>query len=672
LNSEDSTLVIQLLGAEGIHLNPNLSKYQRKPVELRQFSSLGIVQHNKRSLFILLTALFTASFIFLSLFRIGLEATGTESERGQGALRQIYLTFLQMTDPGNMAQDVDSSPWLKIATVLSGFTGLILLSMLIGFITTALVQKMEELRKGRSTVIENEHSLILGWNPQRVIEIIRELILANESEDNPSVVILADVDKEEMDDFLKTALPDTQNTRIITRSGSTSNLIKLHLVGVNSCRSAIVLACASENDSEHDKAISDAQTIKTILALSSARAKNHKLNIIAELYNIRNHEIVQSSCPHPISVVDSNDILAKLMVQTSRSIGLSVAYGEILSFDGCEMYFHKDNWGNITFDEALYRFPDGVPMGIRTKDGEILINPSGERKLTDGDNILILADDDSTIDFQGKPVAKPKTYPLKSGKLSQLLENELIIGYNKKVPCIIEQYADYVLDGSKIDIMLQDPPNETHERIKLLQEEHPNLEINLIDSDPLDLDALKATTPSNRNNILILSSDEDPEKSDAKTILILLLLRKIVSEHSDEKMKTRLITEVMDSANQNLISDVGVRDFIISNRFISMLLAQISEEPDIKKVYDNLFEEDGSEIYLKPLSLYFEQIPEDLTFADCMAISRLRNEICLGIKIIDQEGDPEKNYGIQLIPEKNQNFKLKPNDHLVVIAEDET
>lgn len=625
-----------------------------------------------KSLFIVLTALFITSFTFLSLFRIGLEATGAESERGQGILRQIYLTFLQMTDPGNMAQDINSSPILKIATVLAGFTGLILLSMLIGFITTALVQKMEQLRKGHSTVIENGHSLILGWNPQRILEIIRELILANESEKDAAVVILADVGKEEMDDFINTALPNTQNTRIVTRSGSTSSLIKLRLVGAENCRSAIVLASATENASDYDKAISDAQTIKTILALSSARAKESELNIVAELYNIRNHEIVQSSCTHPISVVDANDILAKLMVQTSRSIGLSVAYGEILSFDGCEMYFHHDNWGGITFDEALYRFPDGVPMGIRTKDGEILINPSGNKILEKDDDILILADDDSTIDFQKKAVATPTAYPLKPGKISQILENELIIGYNKKVPCIIEQYADYVLDGSRVDIMLQDPSLEIREKINTLQQEHPNLKISIIESDPLDLESLKATQPCNRNNILILSSDDNSEKSDAKTILILLLLRKIVAEHDGDKVETRLITEVMDSENQNLISDVGVRDFIISNRFISMLLAQISEEPDIKKVYDDLFEEDGSEIYLKPISLYFEQIPDDLTFADCIAISRLRNEICLGIKTIDQEGDADKNYGIQLIPEKNKKFKLKPNDHLVVIAEDET
>lgn len=626
-----------------------------------------------KAIFIVLTVLFLGSFFFLALFRVLLESFGLDSERGNGFFRQIYLTFLQMTDPGNMAQDIESSPLLKISTVLSGMVGIILLSMLIGFITTALVQKMEELRKGRSTVIESEHTLILGWNPQRVIEIIRELVMANESEDDPAVVILATEEKEDMDDFLKLALPDTQNTRIITRSGSTSNVSNLSMVGAEYCRSAIVLASASEEENDDEKALSDAQTIKTILALSSARPAENELNIVGELYNLDHHRIVQASSPHPITVVDSNDILAKLMVQTSRSVGLSVAYGEILSFDGCEMYFHNADWNKITFGESLYRFPDGVPMGIRSKDGELAINPSDGRVLEDGDDILILADDDSTIHFQSSAVAKARDLALKGGRLVQSLENELIIGYNKKVPGIVEQYADYVLDGSSIDIVLQNPEAKIQEEVASLQARYPELKINLLQLDVLNIEALRTTQPSTRNNILILSAgDDNPDKADARTILILLLLREIFSECTDKQIETRLITEVMDSANQSLISNVGVRDFIISNRFISMLLAQISEEADIKLVYDDLFEEDGDEIYLKPISLYFEETPAKVTFADCIAISRKRNEVCLGIKIKSLEGNADENYGVKLIPEKNTQFTLEHDDCLVVVAEDET
>lgn len=625
-------------------------------------------------MFIILLLLFVGGYITIGLIRAGIETAGVDSERGQGFFRQIYITFLQMTDPGNMAQDIESSPWLKIATVLAGLAGIILLSMLIGFITTALVQKMEALRKGHSKVIEEDHTLILGWNEQRVVEIIRELVMANESEDNPSVVVLADHPKEEMDDYLALIVPDTENTRVVTRSGSTSSIANLRIASIEHCKSVIVLASASEEANRQDKNLSDAKSIKTILAVASCRGKEDELNIVAELFNPDHHEIVQSSCPHPITVVDANEILAKIIVQTSRSVGLSVAYGEILSFDGCELYFHHDDWGGINFGELLYRFPDGVVMGIRDSEGEIHINPEATRVIGDDDDILILAEDDSTIEFLGQAVAVSKNLPLKPGKLKQNVENELIIGWNRKARIIISEYAEYVLEGSKIDVIIHQPSERVINEIEALDAELDSIKVSLIDANPLEIEVLENAEPSSRDNIIILSGgdDDDAECSDSHTILILLLLRRVFAQTPNNHVNTRIVTEVMDSANQSLISEVGVKDFIISNKLISMMLAQVSEEADIKRVYDNLFDEDGSEIYLKPLSVYLDELPVDLTFADCMGLALKREEVCIGVKIKALENDAEKNFGVKLIPEKNTKYTLQPDDCLVVVSEDET
>ena len=54
----------------------------------------------------------------------------------------------------------------------------------------------------------------------------------------------------------------------------------------------------------------------------------------------------------------------------------------------------------VTFGEIAYRFPDGVPIGVRDADGEIVMNPNPERPMAEGDEVLIVADDDSTIDYQ--------------------------------------------------------------------------------------------------------------------------------------------------------------------------------------------------------------------------------------------------------------------------------
>ncbi|MHC4608672.1 MAG: CASTOR/POLLUX-related putative ion channel, partial [Planctomycetota bacterium] len=135
---------------------------------------------------------------------------------------------------------------------------------------------------------------------------------------------------------------------------------------------------------------------------------------------------------------------------------------------------------------------------------------------------------------------------------------------------------------------------------------------------------------------------------------------------------TKLITEVMSSENQELISRAGVNDFIISNRLVSMMLAQMSEEADIKSVYDNLFQEEGSEIYLKPALLYFPAFPAEASFADLMGVAQKRGEICIGIKLNKHEKDMKRNFGVTLIPEKSTRCALQADDCLVVLAEDES
>ena len=58
----------------------------------------------------------------------------------------------------------------------------------------ALEAQIDELRKGRSRVIEDGFTLILGWS-SKVYSIIGELLIANENQKDPCIVILAERDK---------------------------------------------------------------------------------------------------------------------------------------------------------------------------------------------------------------------------------------------------------------------------------------------------------------------------------------------------------------------------------------------------------------------------------------------------------------------------------------------
>lgn len=630
------------------------------------------------SVFLSLVVIFLGALLGFTLLRsltLMLFPAGLAEGMGRDFLRQVYVIFLAMTDPGNMAQDTDSSAWYKASTVLGGLAGVIIFSGLIAFVTTSLDQLLASLKKGHSRVIEEGHTLILGWN-DRILEILHELVLANESEPDACVVIMAEEDKEEMDDFLALHLPDTRTTRVVTRSGGVSSLVNLRIAAVDTCRSVVVLAHCSDAAPAQEKAASDARVIKTLLGLHSIRSGEHQVDVVAEIFKKRNRRIAREISPR-VAAINAEEVLAKILVQTSRSVGLSVVYSEIMSFDGSEMYFFRADWGGRTFGQIQFFFPDGVPLGVRSGSGQVVLNPPAHRVLEEDDHLLLLAQDDSTIRLSGQPVATPEPLELRDRRLTKEVERELIIGWNPRVPNVLREYADYVLDGSCIDLLIKSPPEEVRKLIPLLRKRLPNIRIRLIDGDPMNPATLTAVKPFTYDNVIVMSHgdvSEDAEGIDSETIVILLLLRQIFDEQALDSMvcETKLISEVLDTGNQELVARAGVNDFIISNRVVSKLLAQISEEPDIRRVYDDLFSEEGSEIYLKPASVYLEGLPREVTYADLMGLAQKRGEVCLGIKVKIQEHDLDQNFGVQLIPDKNACFTLENRDSLIVLAEDET
>jgi ion channel POLLUX/CASTOR len=627
------------------------------------------------SIFISLVVLFASALLLITLLRALFHVIFPQ---GAGEIdtffRHLWTAFLELTDAGNMGEDSGSSGWFKLLAILAGFSGVVIFSVLIAFLTTALDQKLGDLRKGHSAVLEEGHTLILGWN-ERVVEILRELVAANESEDHPCAVVLSEVDKEEMDDYLGLHLPERKNTRVVTRSGNASALVSLDGVAVGGSKSVIVLAHCNESADNEAKAASDARVVKTVLAVLASRPEGKRFNIVAEVFDARGRAVVESLSPTEVTTIDTRDILAKILVQTARSSGLAVVYTEILGFAGNEMYFWRADWNGIPFGRVQYHFPDGIPLGIRGPDGLVVLNPPSGTPLTPQHEIVMLASDNSAIRFLPQPVAMPRELPLPGVRLERRPERVLILGWNAKAATIIRQYNDYAQEGSTAVVMVREASDELKRELAALQPQVPKLRLGATESDPLSPENLEAMRPFEYDDIIILSQGDgagDPEKVDSETIIILLLLRGVFGRHPEAAGRTRLITEVMDSENQELVHKAGVNDFIISNRLVSKIFAQVSEQRDIKTVYDDLFRAEGSELYLKPIHAYLASFPVEVSFADLMLLAQKRNEVCLGVKIGGLEGAPDRNYGVILNPEKNTRWTLTERDALVVLAEDDS
>lgn len=574
-----------------------------------------------------------------------------------------------MTAPGNMNQDSASPPWLKITTILAGFTGVVLLSMLIAFITSWLNSQLHTFRKGRGKIFEVGHTIILGWN-ERVIDIIRELIIANESEKRACIVVLAERQKEDIDDLLTKRLPNTKTTVVITTSGNPSNINELRRVNITSAKSVILLAKCSENASFEKKIASDIQALKSILAIKSCQGYENKIPIISEVFTTEKRKIIEFFGDAKIIALDSWNIMGKLMTQTSLTSGLQLFYNEILSFDGCEIYFYKADWVNMKFTDLSYHFEDGIPLGIYRSNGELLLRPSEQVRLDADDEVIIMAEDDSTIKYSPKPLFQPTTFPMPDIKLEQAIVTTLVLGWHDVAEILITEASDYLLPGSHFEIVYDKPDDSLKQKIKKLQKASPELCINLIEGNPMNEEQLLELKPEKYDHLIILpqdNDDQDADKVDSDTLIILLLLRKIFTEDSTPK----ILTQVLNSENQELIHQTDVDDFIISNQLITSILAQMSEEPRIKLLYDDLFSEDGSEIYLKPAYLYFETFPIELQFKDVMKVANLREEICLGIRKNTELKNPQSNFGVRLNLPKDEKIQLNKDDYLVVLSEDE-
>jgi len=623
------------------------------------------------SIFISLFVVFIVLFLLMILFRWIAIMIWPELHYTDSFAYDIWLTWLQMTDPGNMNQDNHSPRWLKITTILSGVIGVIILSMLIAFITTALEKLFYNFRKGRGPVLEEDHTLILGWN-ERVVDIVRELILANESEKYAAVVILSTEEKEEMDDMIAKRIPNSQTTRIITTTGDYANINELKRVSVAHARSIILLANCSESATEELKEQSDVQSVKAIMAIIASQGGENQLPIIAEVFNEDKRKLIGYFEDDNLITLNSWEIMGKLFVQTSLTSGLEMVYNEILSFDGCEIYFHEEDCSNIAFGQLPFHFKDGIPLGIYNEQDGVVLRPGKDYALKPDDQIIILAEDDSTINFEAESIYSPKDIALRDSHLEQQKKSILILGWHSIADVFISESADYLKDGSKFDILFNEPSEELTAHIESLQEAFPKFEIQLKRSNPLIMNELVACEPFNYDNIIILSQDsteQHADKIDSDTLIILLLLRKIKLTLGE--VHTKIITQVLNSENQDIITQTDVDDFIISNKLITMILAQLSEQPLILQFYEDIFSEDGSEIYVKRAELYCEQFPVTVAFGDLIKLADKRDEICLGIRKGSESKNAGANFGVTLNLAKDDTFVLEGGDFLVVLSEDE-
>ncbi len=519
--------------------------------------------------------------------------------------------------------------------------------------------QIDRLRKGRSQVLENDHTLILGWTPQ-VFTIISELVLANQNRrDGATVVLMADQDKVQMEDAIREHISDTGNTRLICRSGSPIDLTDLGIVSPHTARSIIVLPEGNDPDTH---------VIKTVLALTnSPNRRAEPYHIVTQLRDPKNMDVIRMIGQRDVvQPVMTNELIARVVAQTSRQSGLSIVYTELMNFGGDEIYFKQEPaLAGKTYGDALLAYEESTVLGLRRADGSAQMNPPADTLLQAGDALVAISADDDTIRLAARPAAvEASLIRANGGRFKPAPEKCLILGWNRSGATIIRELDSYVAKGSQVTVVT-DLPN-LEKQIRLLAGKPVHQKVRVEEGDTTDRRLLESLGIPDYDHVIVLAySHLEPQEADARTLVTLLHLRDMAEK---DETPFSIVSEMLDLRNRELAEAAQVDDFIVSEHLVSLMMAQLSENRDLLPIFNDIFDPEGAEIYLKPIGNYVAT-GQPVNFQTLVAAARQRNETAIGYRLIRESHDAERSYGIHTNPGKSTAVTFTPEDKVIVIAD---
>ncbi len=577
---------------------------------------------------------------------------------GMGFSESFWQSLMHVIDQGTVTGE---SGWAyRIIMFPVSIIGILLVSTLVSILNAGFQEKLDEMKKGKSMILEENQTVILGWS-SKIFPIVSELILANLNQSKSCIVILADMDKTEMEDEIKVKVGKTGKTKVICRSGNPIDVDDLKIANLNAAKSIIIVA------PEESKA--DTYVIKTIMAIvNNPSRKSATYNVIAEINEDINKDIAKLVGKDEVTILVGNEVISKITVQSSRQSGLSIVYSKLLGYADNEIYIQPvGNIAGHTFEELLYGFEDTCVIGIRYANGNVVINPPLDSKLVKEDKLIIIAEDDVDLSYHHKPVniiELPKVEIKKEIRVE--MHKTLILGWNSNARIVVKELDNYVNLGSEIYVMAEG--EGLSDKINALSSELKNQRIRFKDADINDRNELNKLDLKYYNHIIIMSySDIYPlQEADAITLITLMNVRDILDKLHH---KVSLVTEMLDLKNRALADLSRADDFIISDRMISLILAQLSENKELSIVFDDLFDADGNEIYIKPYSNY---MPAGTTadFYSVIKATTQKNEIAFGYIINKYADNPDKNYGVVINPNKSEKITFAEGDRIIMIAEE--
>jgi hypothetical protein len=241
----------------------------------------------------------------------------------------------------------------------------------------------------------------------------------------------------------------------------------------------------------------------------------------------------------------------------------------------------------------------------------------------------------------------------------------LILGWNARTGSVINEFARYLTEGSSVTVVADYPL--AREAVARECDDCGAIGIDVEYGNTTDRRTLERIGLPRFDHVIVMpySDQLDHQRADARTLVTLLHVRDIVARDGNGHAPT-LTSEMLDDRNRELAQVTRVDDVIVSDRVLSLMLTQLSENERLAAVFNELFAADGSEIYLRPAGEYV-RLGRPVTFATVVEAAARRGEVAVGFRVTTDPDDPR---GYDLNPPKSRSVSFQADDRVIVLAEE--
>ena len=613
---------------------------------IREWISIKMVKSPR---FIVLMGVLAANVVFIGAAAFIISWLTPELSDNGGFGHSVFNTVMMYLGIGGIETVIEDASeadmFLLLSSIVIVIIGLVFFTYaLIGYMSEFISNLIGEADSSSRKLHISDHTVILNWN-SRAAELVNELLYKDRKE---KLVILVESNRDDVLCDIDERLSDTMESEnklknkltVIVREGDSWSAKQLNDISIKRAKSVIILCDAISGESADTTEKGNIRTIKTLLQVAQLTeeddAANHQ-QIVVEVEDERTLALVETIVEHkarkgkcnivPVSV---NQLLGHIFSQFVIMPELNLVYSSLFSNKGASFFAHS------TADTSLSEagFVTGY-MDNHLKAIPLTVMPGDDNQL----NCYYLSANEHDIRATA-PMRENHPLPLSLNLDFEMKEKYvLILGHNSKSPFIMEGFDLYSKEWVKTDgkeAMTVTVVNDEQTLTKLDDYKEYSCVKRVVAADIFEIDLIRGvidefiSEQSGDRCILILSDDtvpDDEADADALTYLILvqdMMHSRLANDPDFDVAAIDMIIEILNPKNYDIVSSYSANNIVISNRYISKMVMQISEKKSLFDLYLDLLTYDdpdeeneyNKEIYIKKAADFFREIPPPCSAAE--------------------------------------------------------